>query len=161
VIRVSPDWQEMRTVLSGSQQTRAVALVPTRQAVYFATDTPFETNHIYRLGRDGTLESMAGIAGSGMRGCQVGGALFFSSAVEPSEVNRHPFACLYGSGDGRSWGKLQQWRADRWTGRLFQYSRFLLPRGENGTDILAGTSVAVKSQDGTMFAWKVTVGHHG
>jgi len=156
VIRVSSDWREMRTVLSGSQQTRVLALVPTEQALYFATDTPSETNHIYRLRRGGTPEPLAVIAGSGMRGCRVGRALFFSSGVEPSAVNQHPFTCLYGSSDGRYWTKLRQWRADFWAGRLFQYSRFLLPRGENATDILAGTSVAVKPHDGTMVAWRVS-----
>src|SRR5438128_3498090 len=35
-------------VASGKQQARAVALVPTREALYFSSDTPFETNHIYR-----------------------------------------------------------------------------------------------------------------
>jgi hypothetical protein len=158
VMRASPDWSDVRTVLSGSQQARVLRLVPTAQALYFATDTPLEANHVYRLRRDGTPETLVAIAGSGMGGCQVGEALFFSSAVEPSEVNRRPFSCLYGSADGSRWTKLLEWRADRWAGRLFQYSRFLLPGGENHTGILAGTAVAVTPHDGTMFAWRVSRG---
>jgi len=155
IMRVSLDWQTVEIALSGNQQTRAVTLVPTPRAVYFATDTPFEANYICRLGRDGSLERLARIAGSGMRGCRVGEALFFSAAVEPSRVNRYPFACLYGSADGRSWRKLVEWRKDRWPMRLFQYGNILLPNGPNETDILAASGVAVKGEDQIMHIWRV------
>ena len=155
IVRVSPDWRTLETVVSGSQQTRAVSLVPTPQALYFATDTPFEGNHIYRLGRDGSVERVAPIAGSGMQGCRMGKSVFFSTAVEPSKVNRHRFSCLYGSADGRSWEKLVEWRKDWWPMRFFQYGRILLPRGQNETDILAATGIAVKEEDGVMHLWQV------
>ena len=155
IMRVSPDWRTVETMLSGSQQTRAVHPVPMPDGLYFATDTELEMNSIYRLGRDGSLERLASIAGSGMRGCQVGKALFFSTAVEPSRVNRHPFACLYGSADGRVWEKLVEWRKDRWPMRLFQYGNILLPQGANETGILAATGMAVRGEDGVMHLWRV------
>jgi hypothetical protein len=155
IIRARPDWREVHTVLGGSQQARVVGLVPMSKALYYATDTPWEGNHIYRFERDGAPEPLLAISGSVMQGCRVGEALFFSTAVEPSRVNRCPFSCLYGSADGQSWKELRQWRADLWSGQLFQYGRVLLPRGENGTDILAGTSVGVRRHDNVMHAWRV------
>ena len=86
----------------------------------------------------------------------MGKSVFFSTAVEPSEVNRHRFSCLYGSADGRSWEKLVEWRKDCWPMRLFQYGRILLPRGANETSILAATGVAVRGEDGVMHAWRVS-----
>src|SRR5438128_7210181 len=48
ILRASCDFKHVYAVASGKQQARAVALVPTREALYFSSDTPFETNHIYR-----------------------------------------------------------------------------------------------------------------
>lgn len=155
IMRASLDWGQVETVLSGSQQTRAVALVPTVEGVYFATDTTVETNHIYRLGRDGSLERLAAIAGSGMQACRVGEVLFFSTAVEPSPVNQHSFACLYGSVDGETWEKLIAWRKDRWPMRLFQFGCILLPEGENKSDVLAASGVAVEKEDSVTHLWRV------
>jgi hypothetical protein len=60
IIRASRDFSDVEVVVSGDQQARAVALVPTAEAVYFASDTPFEKNHIYRMERgDGRAHPVA------------------------------------------------------------------------------------------------------
>jgi hypothetical protein len=155
IMRVSTDWRRVDLILQGSQQTRAVSLLAVSDGVYFATDTPHEPNCIYFMGRDDRLVKLADIAGSSLAGCQVGGALFFSTAVEPSRVNLHEQSCLYGSADGRRWAKLDEWRKDRWPARLFQYGRILLPTGENSTDVLAATTAALRGEDGVLHAWQV------
>src|SRR5438128_11979299 len=43
ILRASCDFKHVYAVASGKQQARAVALVPTREALYFSSDTPFET----------------------------------------------------------------------------------------------------------------------
>ena len=73
--------------VSGSQQARAVAVIPTKEALYLSTDTPFERNHIMRLDRAGNIKSMADLESSSIFGCQTASALFFSTMAEPSEVN--------------------------------------------------------------------------
>src|SRR5207253_9374367 len=65
-----------------------VTLVPTREALYFCSDTPFETNHIYRYSRQGILSQVAELNGSSIYGCRAREAIFFSTMVEPSAVNR-------------------------------------------------------------------------
>ncbi len=54
ILRVSCDFKNVDVVLSGHQQARAVALVPTSDGLYFSSDTPLESNHVYRLDREGT-----------------------------------------------------------------------------------------------------------
>ena len=53
ILRASCDFKTVDVILSGNQQARSAALVPSRDALYFSSDTPLETNHVYRLDRRG------------------------------------------------------------------------------------------------------------
>ena len=88
ILRASCDFSRVEIVLQGKQQARAVAAVPTEDALYFSSDTPLEPNFIYRLDRQGVLTQLAGISSSSIYGCRVGRQVFFSTMVELSEVNR-------------------------------------------------------------------------
>ena len=87
ILRVSCDFKNVDVVLSGNQQARAVALVPTPDGLYFSSDTPLESNHVYRLDRGGTLTELAPLSSSSIYGCRAGGGIFFSTMVEPSQAN--------------------------------------------------------------------------
>ena len=145
ILRASLDFAQVETVCSGTQQNRAAALIPTVDAVYWASDTPSEANHIYRLDRRGSLANVAGNAGSSIYGCRVGDCMFFSTMVEPSPVNRARNVSLLGSADGQRWETLLQWKKDIWPMKLFQYGNAFLPDGTSRTDVLAVTTVAVKN----------------
>ena len=160
VVRASCDWKEVDEVLSGNQQARAVALVPTEEALYFASDTPLEDNFIYRLDRGGSLSRLAPTNNSALYGCRVGSALFFSTMVEPSKVNTDRQARLYGSLDGFSWDMLLGWPKDPWP-MVFQYGNAILPTGENSTNLLAVTGLAVKDHDLRTTIWRVTEANRG
>jgi hypothetical protein len=144
ILRAGLDFAQVETVYSGTQQTRAAALIPDRDGVYWASDTPSEANHIHRLDRKGILTTVADIPGSSIYGCRVGDALFFSTMVEPSQVNRERKVSLLGSSDGQSWEPLMQWKKDIWPMKLFQYGNAFLPDGANQTDVLALSTFAVK-----------------
>src|SRR5882724_11651654 len=62
ILKASFDFRTVEIVMSGNQQARAVALVPTRDALYFSSDTPLEANNIYSLDRLGNLEKLASIS---------------------------------------------------------------------------------------------------
>ena len=111
ILKASCDFSSVEEVISGNQQARAVALVPTQDSVFFSSDTPFEANHIYSLDRRGNLQKLSGISGSSIYGCRVGDATFFSTMIEPTQVNRDQQARIYGSTDGKNWRRL------RWLGR--------------------------------------------
>jgi hypothetical protein len=119
-------------VHSGSQQARAIGLIFTEQHVYFGSDTPFETNFIYRLDRaSGQVDRLTAVSGSVFHGSRAGNYLLFSTAVEPSQANDTKESTLYASADGENWKILARHRKDNWPMRYFQYGQLPLPAGDN------------------------------
>src|ERR1700733_5295232 len=155
IIRASCDFRTVDVILSGGQQARCAALVPTRNGVYFSTDTPLEKNHIFYLDRrSGEACAVAELSGSSIYGCSAGDAVFFSTMVEPSQINSSCDVGLYGSRDGVNWRRLAQWKKDRWPMGLFQYGNAFLPNGKNTSGLLATTTIAVERSDMETFIWR-------
>ena len=158
ILRATCDLTRIDVVLQGNQQARTVAAVPTENEIYFSSDTPLESNYIYRLDRQGKLSQLAGISSSSIYGCRVGSRVFFSTMVEPSEVNRDPNVRIYGtdvSNDG-PWKPLFVWQKDVWPMGLFQYGNAFLPDGTNTTRYLALSTIAVERDDQTMLLYACT-----
>lgn len=149
VLRASCDLSRVEIVLQGRQQARAVAAVPTEHGLYFSSDTPLEQNYVYCLDRQGTLTQLAPIRSSSIYGCRVGSRLFFSTMVEPSEVNRDRTVRVYSADENRLnlWQPLFFWQKDRWPMGLFQYGNAFFPDGHNTTPFLAVTTIAVNADD--------------
>jgi len=155
ILRASLDWSAVDAVVTGGQQARAVTIIPREDGLYFATDTPFEQNYVYRLDRGGRVTRLAAIAASSFWSCRVNRALFVSTAVEPSTVNTGRDAVLYGSIDGTEWTALVRWARDAWPSRLFQYANIILPAGDNDGDVLAASGLAVRREDHVTHLWRV------
>jgi hypothetical protein len=156
VLRASTDFGRIETVLSGNQQSRAVAAVPSKDGLYFATDTPLELNFIYRMDRRGVLAKLAPLTSSSIYGCAVGeDAVFFSTMVEPSEVNRDQNVRVFGARLGGGWSGLLSWKKDNWPMRLFQYGNAFLPDGENTSGYLAVSMAAVETDDQSLSLFQV------
>lgn len=147
ILRASRDLKTIDVVMSGNQQARAVALVITPKGLYFSSDTPLESNHVYHLDRAGKLVALCNLESSSIQGCQVDNAVFFSTMVEPSDVNLAPQVRLYGSRLRGPWCALLSWEKDSLPMRFFQYGNAFLPDGSNTTNYLALTTVAVKADD--------------
>ncbi len=103
ILRASCDLSQIEPVLQGNQQARAVALVPTEDGLYFSSDTPLESNYIYRLDRRRVLSQLSPLGSSSIYGCRVGAHVFFSTMVEPSEVNRDLHVRIYGGNIAQGW----------------------------------------------------------
>ena len=128
--RTRDGFRSVERVLGGTQQARAVHLSFTKRHVYFGSDTPRAANHLQRMERDsGRVESLQRVGSSVFYGCQAAGHLFFSTAAEPSRVNRTDGAEIWHSPDGVSWRLLARLPNDRWPSRLFQYGQVLFPSG--------------------------------
>jgi hypothetical protein len=155
ILRAPCDFKNVDVVLSGNQQARAVALLPAPDGIYFSSDTPRETNYVYRLNRRGELHKLARLGGSSIYGCRVGANLFFSTMVEPSAANLDRSARVYGSADGLEWQSLLQRGKDPWPMGLFQYGNAIFPDGENTSGLLALTSIAVTPGDMETSLWQV------
>ncbi|MGA9977374.1 MAG: hypothetical protein WBQ08_01865 [Candidatus Sulfotelmatobacter sp.] len=147
ILRASCDFSQVDVMLQGNQQARAVALVPAEGGLYFASDTPLETNFIYHMSRQGGLRKLAGVTSSSIYGCRVRNSIFFSTMVEPSDVNADDHVRIYGSRDGESWPALLAWRKDLWPMSFFQYGNAFFPDGENNSDYLVVTTAAVEADD--------------
>ena len=154
ILRASLDFSTFDEVVAGNQQARAVAVIAEESGLFFASDTPLEGNHIYRLDRRGRLLQCCEISSSAIYGCRTREGMFFSTMIEPSEVNRGRDVTLFGSADGERWDPLTHWRKDRWPMKYFQYGNAFLPDGENITDFLAVTTIAVKKADLETSIWK-------
>ena len=155
VLRASCDLRSVEVVWSGNQQARSVAAIPMRDALYFSTDTPFETNHVLRLSRTGNVEQLAELSSSSIFGCRVSEAIFFSTMVEPSAVNTTREVHLVGSINRSDWQILARWRKDKLPMRYFQYGNAILPDGNNTTNYLAATTIAVEHNDLVTTLWEV------
>ncbi len=143
ILRASRDFHSVEAVLSGSQQARAAALVPMKDAIHFSSDTPQEQNHVYRLDRAGAVTAVSDLTSSSIYGCRVGDAVFFSTMVEPSTINCDPYARIFGARHPDHWSSLLAWKKDLWPARAFQYGSIFLPDGKNCTDVLAVSTIAV------------------
>lgn len=155
ILRADRDLDSIETVLSGNQQARAVAAIPAEDGLYLSTDTPLEQNHVLLLDRTGRVEKIADLASSSIFGCRTANALFFSTMVEPSRVNSTREVHLAGSGDGTNWQTLAHWEKDWLSMRYFQYGNAILPDGNNTTNYLAATTIAVKQDDLVTTLWEV------
>lgn len=156
ILRASCDFSQVETVLQGNQQARAVALVPMHDALYFSSDTPLESNFIYRLDRRGNLSRVIPISSSSIYGCRAANHIFFSTMIEPSETNLDRQVRIYASDQSaQNWQPQLAWEKDLWPQRFFQYGNAFLPDGENSTPYLAVTTIAVKSDDMTTSLYDV------
>lgn len=81
--------------------------------------------------------------------------MFFSTMIEPSALNTSREVHLTGSRDGTSWQVLARWRKDNLPMRYFQYGNAILPDGENTTNYLAATAIAVEQDDLVTTLWEV------
>ncbi len=155
ILRASCDFRNIDTVLSGNQRARAVACVPKAESLYFSSDTPLESNHIYRLDHNGNVIEVGKLNSSSIYGCRVGELVFFSTMVEPSHINRDRTIHVYGSSNGQQWPPLMRWKKDIWPMGLFQYGNAILPDGRNTSGLLALTTIAVQDADVETSLWRV------
>jgi hypothetical protein len=155
ILRASCDLKTIDPVMAGNQQARAVAAIAAPEGLYFASDTPLEANHAYRMDRTGNLSVLADLDSSSIEGCRVRDMIFFSTMVEPSEVNRSRRVSLYGGHAQGPWRRVAQWKKDGWPMRLFQYGNAFLPTGKNESDFLAVTTSAVQADDLVTTIYKV------
>ena len=149
IFRASLDLRLLDEV--ASDKSMCVAL-PTREAVYLASDDPGESNHIFRLGRNGSLVRVGAIDGSGVSACRVGNSLFFSTTHNTKSAVKH--VKVYRSSDGDSWAEYLHWKKDSWP-NAFGNGRAVLAVGANATDLLAVTTMGVFGAHLLTTLWRI------
>jgi hypothetical protein len=155
ILRASLDFRDVEPVIAGNQHARAVAILPTRNALYFSSDTPLEPNHVFRLDRSGSLTSVADLSSSSIYGCKIDDKMFFSTMAEPSTANTEREVRLYAGGEDCDWKPVLSWTKDRLPMRYFQYGNGILPDGDNTSGLLAITTIAIEKGDLETTLWSL------
>jgi hypothetical protein len=140
-------FQSLKKIIGGNQASRAVSLIFTQDYIYYGSDTPLQKNYIYRLER-GTniITKMQEVGSSVFWGCKVGDSLIFSTAVEPSEINKTRRTEVWLSADGILWRKKLTFCKDFYSMKYFQYGQVLFPYGENKSEYLWYTPFGTKTR---------------
>ena len=122
--------QKLEKVVFGSQHTRAVELIFTEDYIYYGSDSEIICNSIFRINRKTSIiERLVGVSGPIFYGCKIGEHLFFSSVVEPSEINTSCKSEIYYSRDGENWIAVCAFTKDKFSKKFFQYGQIVFPRG--------------------------------
>jgi|HigsolmetaAR204D_1030405.scaffolds.fasta_scaffold01935_2 hypothetical protein len=126
-------FQSLERVIGGSQQHRAVQLVFSEKAIYFATDAPSQDNYIYRMDRASReVTRLAPVKGPVFYGCNVADNIFLATVCEPTDKSRNRIATVWvGNESPDSWRPILRFRKDSWPMRLFQYGQVKFPAGRN------------------------------
>ena len=142
-------------IAAGSQQTRVVQLLFTREYVYFGSDAPAEPNYLYRLGRrGGAIERLQEVEGPVYYGCIADGRLFFSTACEPDTLRKTRDVAVWTSADGERWERFAVFRKDRWPAGIFQHGHVFLPAGP-GAAYSDGVWLTPVATRGDQFSLKI------
>ena len=139
IYKCNKDFSNLRIIVSGSQQVRAVTLLFTEDFIYFGSDTPDEKNHIYSISRkDNLIQPLQKVEGSVFYGCKFDNFLFFTTAVEPSKVNKNKKIEVWSSENGKQWALKITYNKDFLPMKYFQYGQagILVNDNHNSNEII-------------------------
>jgi hypothetical protein len=151
--RLSADFARFEWLVKGEQRFRAVSVFDLGDRLIYATDTEREPNAVIALDkRTGTTERLCELEGSCLYACRFGDLFAVTTTVEPSTVNRSPWATLWLSRDGESWRCAWRAHKDRWHPDYFQFGSLILPAGASDAGPVWLSGQAVRGLDGRTIA---------
>lgn len=147
--RLSKDLRAFDWLVKGKQCYRAVVVFDFGDHFIYATDSELELNALISLDkRTGKTERLREFDGSCIYGCRFGDLYALTTTVEPSRVNRSPYASLWLSRDGIRWKRAWSARKDRWNADLFQFGSVVLPTGGTPRETIVFSGQALQQMDG-------------
>lgn len=134
--------------LRGGQEYRSCQLFFYKDFVVYVTDSQYIENEIRKIDRK-TLEitTLAKVQGSVIKGGQSGDVAFFSTTVEPSEVNLEKASHVWVSKDGEHWQDVFFVKKDCWPS-ILQYGTIEFPDYKEINNELFFSGRAVMGLDG-------------
>jgi len=145
IYRLSSDLKTLDLLLWGSQEARAIAVVPTPTHLLFGTDTPLEVNRLRAWDRrTGRTEDLGEVDGSVFWGCDGPGGALFSTACEPSTVNTARQASLYQVDAALNVRRIATFPKDPVPMKLGQYGQLRLPLTEGAPSRILFSTFAVR-----------------
>jgi hypothetical protein len=146
VIILNEQFVTDRILIQGNQQARIVQPIFTKKFIFFASDAPNEINFIYRYNRSaGKIEKLQEVNGPIYFGQMVAGMLFFSTVVEPSDVNSQSTVELWASLCGEAWQRVRVFDKDKLSLKYFQYGQIILPNKQLNDQFFCFSEFATKN----------------
>lgn len=157
VLWTDDDFRTLERVSHGSQRARAVAVLPTPDALVVPTDTPRETNFVQRMDVEtGRLERLCALPGSVFSAARTDRLFVLSTTVEKSDVNVDQRAAVFASVDGERWTAFARFHRDlpllRDRRGYLQLPTLNLPSGRGAGRVLA-TGQALMGEHGALLGW--------
>jgi hypothetical protein len=130
ILSFDPNFKNFETISQGSQFSRSIDVIPTKDGYIIPTDTPKQKNYIYFLDRKRNIKSKSNVNGSIFHLCQYQNFFLASTALEPSSVNNQSFVYTYGSLDGINWVELFKYKKKYplFLSKLFRYPEIELTK---------------------------------
>ena len=142
------DWKDVKPVLTGKQQFRAVVGFPYKNGLIYATDSVEEENNLYLL-QNGSVSALSSLSGSCIYGAENKTHYFFSSTVESPEGRGLHSLLTYKLGKGikdrfshivtvkksdLTVEEVLTVKKDIWPLKLFLYGNVMFPKGQQEND---------------------------
>lgn len=150
----------LEPVVRGTQQARAVSVVPTQKGLIVPTDSPRIENTIQLLELpEARLTPLCPLPGSAFHALESGGLYLVSTVAEPSPVNDETGATLFASLDGEVWRRVDRFPPDAlcrtlpFAGKVLRYPEIALTPGDNETPFVFGFGRSVQGADGRFVRW--------
>ena len=160
--KASDNFKKFERVVGGEQMYRGCVAFATPEGLLYASDAPFEKNHIYLLKDDLMSVIIGDLSGSCIYGCQWKDNYVFSTVVEPDGRNESFLRLLLGWERGAGiednyariyCGNLKngiqvicQEKKDKWP-FIFQFGAFRFPSGKNISDFLFFQPISTRKND--------------
>lgn len=150
IYTASADWSEVKPIVIGQQQYRAVVGFPHDDGLIYATDSVADANNIYLL-QGSEVKTLCSFPGSCIYGTETKSHYVFASTVEPPEGRGFFNMFTYKLGKGikdryshfitvrKSDLKAEEvlkLKKDIWPMKLFQYGSLMFPKGHKESEDL-------------------------
>lgn len=155
VLRTSDSFGSLQTVGSGDETWRAISPQFTKEAVFYATDSEFADNAIYRIDRTTNARTtVCEIDGPSYYGAQCKDLVLFATTAELCPSQKEKAAALWAIDESGA-VRVRSWAKDLWGLKplvgVFQPGVVQFPSGA-ASDIAIFTGSGLRNLRGRMFA---------
>ncbi len=153
------DFKTLEPVVRGTQQARAVAIIPLKDGLIVPMDTPHQKNYIQHFSLDMGFKNLAELPGSAFHIINANGLYLVSTVAEESKVNKASGATVYASVDLENWQKINDFKEElkvpKIVARVIRYPDIILTPGNYEGKFAYARAQAVKNIDGKMLQWNI------
>lgn len=160
ILRTVDSFRHLETIGQGDESWRCVSLLFSEDAVYYATDSEFQQNRIYRINRKtGQRDALGNIDGLVYYSCNLGNDLFFGVSAELCPGQKGPIhkgraASLWHVAEDDKIQKLCSFEKDILPVKYFMPGTLHLPGGPGMTTMFYFHCVGLRGADNLTYRIK-------